>query len=86
MHDLLEVGADLVQFAPIPGLQEAARVLLTIWESLQLVEVRIVVLLHYCAVHCALRCGAVASCACVIRMSMYANPYLFRRTGLRVCA
>lgn len=40
-HDLLEISADLVRFAPIPGLEEAARVLLTIWDSLQLVEVRV---------------------------------------------
>ncbi|THH10883.1 hypothetical protein EW145_g1036 [Phellinidium pouzarii] len=37
-HDLLEISADVLRFAPIPGLEEAARVLLTIWESLQLVE------------------------------------------------
>ena len=39
-HDLLEVSADVLRFAPIPGLEEAARVLLTIWDALQLVEVR----------------------------------------------
>lgn len=44
-HDLLEISADLVRFAPIPGLEEAARVLLTIWESLQLVEVRVLFML-----------------------------------------
>ena len=38
-HDLLEVSADVLRFAPIPGLEEAARVLLTIWDALQLVEV-----------------------------------------------
>ncbi|KAL5525571.1 hypothetical protein ACEPAG_6907 [Sanghuangporus baumii] len=37
-HDLLEISADVLRFAPIPGLEEAARVLLTIWDSLQLVE------------------------------------------------
>ena len=38
-HSALEVGADVFQFVPVPGLQEAARVLLTIWDALQLVEV-----------------------------------------------
>lgn len=38
-HDLLEIGADVLRFSPVPGLEEAARVLLTIWDSLQLVEV-----------------------------------------------
>ena len=38
-HDVLEIGADVLQFVPIPALQEAARVLLTIWDALQLVEV-----------------------------------------------
>jgi hypothetical protein len=38
-HDALEVGADVFRFVPIPGLEEAARVLLTIWDALQLVEV-----------------------------------------------
>ncbi|KAH8112737.1 hypothetical protein DFH11DRAFT_1606815 [Phellopilus nigrolimitatus] len=37
-HDVLEISAEGLRFAPIPGLEEAARVLLTIWESLQLVE------------------------------------------------
>ena len=38
-HGLLEMSPDILGFAPIPGLQEAARVLLTIWNALQLVEV-----------------------------------------------
>lgn len=39
-HDALEMGTELLRFAPVAGLAEAARVLLTIWNSLQLVEVR----------------------------------------------
>lgn len=38
-HDTLEISADAFQLAPIAGLAEVARVLLTIWNSLQLVEV-----------------------------------------------
>ena len=38
-HELLDLGSDALRFAPIPGLAEAARVLVTIWDSLQLVEV-----------------------------------------------
>ena len=38
-HNALEIGADVLQFAPVPALQEAARVLLTIWQALELVEV-----------------------------------------------
>ena len=41
-HELLDLGSDALRFAPIPGLAEAARVLVTIWDSLQLVEVRCV--------------------------------------------
>lgn len=38
-HDALEMGTELLRFAPVAGLAEAARVLLTIWDSLQFVEV-----------------------------------------------
>ncbi|KAI5119647.1 hypothetical protein M0805_009008 [Coniferiporia weirii] len=37
-HDVLEVGAEVLRFGPIPFLGEAAHVLVTIWDSLQLVE------------------------------------------------
>ncbi|TDL14843.1 hypothetical protein BD410DRAFT_796909 [Rickenella mellea] len=37
-HELLSIGADTLKYAPIPGLQEAAHILLEIWDSLQLVE------------------------------------------------
>lgn len=41
MHELLEVSVDVLRFAPIVGLEEAARTLLNIWDSLQLVDVRV---------------------------------------------
>lgn len=43
MHELLEVSVDVLRFAPIVGLEEAARTLLNIWDSLQLVDVRVYV-------------------------------------------
>ena len=41
VHELLEVGVDVLKFAPIVGLEEAARTLLNIWDALQLVDVRV---------------------------------------------
>ncbi|EPQ50917.1 hypothetical protein GLOTRDRAFT_66644 [Gloeophyllum trabeum ATCC 11539] len=38
MHEVLRVGVDVLEFAPVMGLQEAARTLLGIWDSLQYVE------------------------------------------------
>ncbi|TDL16725.1 hypothetical protein BD410DRAFT_807858 [Rickenella mellea] len=38
-HELLSIGADTLKYAPIPGLQEVAHILLTIRDYLQLVEV-----------------------------------------------
>lgn len=40
-HEALAISADLLQLAPIPGLAEAAKTLLTIWDALQMVDVRI---------------------------------------------
>ncbi|OCH89375.1 hypothetical protein OBBRIDRAFT_668393 [Obba rivulosa] len=37
-HEALTVGVELVQFAPVLGLQEVARALLGIWDSLQAVD------------------------------------------------
>ncbi|KAG5731487.1 Serine/threonine-protein kinase TNNI3K [Termitomyces sp. T112] len=37
-HEVLVHGTDLLKFAPIPGLEGAARVLLGIWDALQQVE------------------------------------------------
>ncbi len=39
VHELLEVSVDVLKFAPIVGLEEAARTLLNIWDALQLVDV-----------------------------------------------
>ena len=39
MHELLELSTDLLRFAPIPGLEEAARTLLGIWDALKMVDV-----------------------------------------------
>jgi hypothetical protein len=38
-HETLEIGSEVLQFAPVAGLGEAARVLLNIWNAVQLVEV-----------------------------------------------
>lgn len=38
-HEALILSSDLLQFAPIAGLSEAARVLLNIWDALQMVDV-----------------------------------------------
>ncbi|KAI0730413.1 hypothetical protein C8Q76DRAFT_566962, partial [Earliella scabrosa] len=38
-HELLEAGADVLKFAPVPGLEVAARALLNIWDAIQLVHV-----------------------------------------------
>ncbi|KAJ7781563.1 hypothetical protein B0H16DRAFT_1819089 [Mycena metata] len=37
-HDLLEVGAEVLKFAPIPGLDVAASLLLSIWDNVQGVD------------------------------------------------
>ncbi|KAF9008496.1 hypothetical protein BDZ89DRAFT_1079023 [Hymenopellis radicata] len=37
-HEALLLSTDLLEFAPIPGLQNVARTLLQIWDSLQLVD------------------------------------------------
>ena len=39
LHEGLEVGAEVLEFAPIPGLAQAARVLLGIWDAVQMVDV-----------------------------------------------
>jgi abelson tyrosine-protein kinase 1 len=38
-HEVLEMGETVLRFAPFPGLAEAAHVLLSIWDAVQLVEV-----------------------------------------------
>ena len=37
---ILEVSADVLQLVPIAGLQEAARLVLKIWEAIKAVKVR----------------------------------------------
>ncbi|KAL0952988.1 hypothetical protein HGRIS_007199 [Hohenbuehelia grisea] len=37
-HDILELGTDFLDFAPIPGLQSAARTLLAVWDALEGVD------------------------------------------------
>lgn len=38
-HEALLLSAELLQFAPMPGLEVAARALLDIWDALQMVDV-----------------------------------------------
>ncbi len=38
-HEALLLSTDLLEYAPIPGLQNVARTLLQIWDSLELVDV-----------------------------------------------
>ena len=38
-HEALAIGADVLQFAPVIGLAEAARVLASIWDAVQMVDV-----------------------------------------------
>ncbi|KZT05047.1 uncharacterized protein LAESUDRAFT_750759 [Laetiporus sulphureus 93-53] len=38
-HEVLVVSVELLEFAPLPGLQAAARSLLEIWDALQMVEI-----------------------------------------------
>ncbi|KAJ7896809.1 hypothetical protein B0H13DRAFT_1884934 [Mycena leptocephala] len=38
-HELLEIGSEVLKFAPIPGLNVAARLLLSIWDDVQAVDV-----------------------------------------------
>lgn len=39
VHEALAAGAEVLEFAPIPGLAQAARVLLDIWDAVQMVDV-----------------------------------------------
>lgn len=38
-HEVLALGADLLEFAPVVGLAEAARVLVNIWDAVQETDV-----------------------------------------------
>ncbi|KAH9886504.1 hypothetical protein C8Q73DRAFT_658100 [Cubamyces lactineus] len=39
VHELLDISVDVLRFAPLVGLEEAARTLLNIWDALQLVDI-----------------------------------------------
>lgn len=39
VHELLEIGTDFLQLAPVPGLSSAAKTLLNIWDALEHVDV-----------------------------------------------
>lgn len=39
-HEVLKFSVDFLDFAPVPGLQSAARTLLMIWDSVELIDVR----------------------------------------------
>lgn len=43
-REVLGVGAEVLELAPIPGLATAARVLVDIWDAVQLVDVSTVTL------------------------------------------
>jgi hypothetical protein len=40
-HEVLFTGVDLLQFAPVPGLDVAGNILLGIWDAVELVEVSV---------------------------------------------
>ena len=40
-HEVLFTGVDLLQFAPVPGLDLAGKILLSIWDAVQMVEVSV---------------------------------------------
>ena len=39
-HEALSAGVDILQFAPVPGLQLAGNLLLNIWDAVGMVKVR----------------------------------------------
>ena len=41
-HEALFAGVDLLQFAPVPGLNTAGNILLNIWDAIELVEVSVI--------------------------------------------
>lgn len=38
-HEVLSLGGDLLTFVPVPGLDVAAKLLLSIWDAIEMVEV-----------------------------------------------
>lgn len=41
-HEALFAGVDLLQLAPVPGLNTAGNILLNIWDAIELVEVSVI--------------------------------------------
>ena len=41
-HEVLFTGVDLLQFAPVPGLNVVGNILLSIWDAVELVEVSMI--------------------------------------------
>lgn len=41
-HEALFTGVDLLQFAPVPGLNTAGAILLKIWDAIEIVEVSVI--------------------------------------------
>ncbi len=41
VYEVLSVSAEVLEFAPFPGLAQAARVLLDIWDAVQMVDVSV---------------------------------------------
>ena len=42
-HEVLFTGVDLLQFVPVPGLDIAGKILLGIWDAVEMVEVSMIV-------------------------------------------
>ena len=40
-HEALFTGADLLKFSPVPGLEPAGKMLLSIWDAVEKVEVSV---------------------------------------------
>jgi hypothetical protein len=40
-HEVLFTGVDLLKFAPVPGLDVAGKILLSIWDAVEMVEVSV---------------------------------------------
>ena len=40
-HEVLFTGVDLLQYVPVPGLDLAGNILLSIWDAVELVEVSV---------------------------------------------
>jgi abelson tyrosine-protein kinase 1 len=47
-HELLGLSVELLEFAPIPGLQAAAQTLLNIWDAAEQVDVSFYLCIYFC--------------------------------------